>query len=158
MGVAASGKTTAGVALARALGWPFHDADDFHSAANRARMHAGVALTDADRAPWLADLRALVGHVLDRGGRAVLACSALTERYRQALVPDHEPAGAVRFVFLDVPRDVLHERLARRAHFFAPKLLDSQLSTLEEPRDAVRVDGTRPVSEIIDAIRRAFGI
>jgi gluconokinase len=56
IGPSASGKSTLGEALARALGWPFLEGDDFHPEANKARMRAGFALTDADRAPWLAAL------------------------------------------------------------------------------------------------------
>ena len=57
MGVAGSGKTTVGQLLATQLGWEFRDADEFHPAANIAKMSAGVPLTDADRAPWLAAIR-----------------------------------------------------------------------------------------------------
>ena len=34
MGVTGSGKTTVGKILATELGWRFHDADDYHPAAN----------------------------------------------------------------------------------------------------------------------------
>ena len=44
MGVTGTGKTTVGKALAERTGWPFADADDFHSPANRAKMHAGIPL------------------------------------------------------------------------------------------------------------------
>ena len=44
MGVCGCGKTTVGEALARALGWPFLDADDFHPPANVAKMAAGEPL------------------------------------------------------------------------------------------------------------------
>ncbi len=56
MGVAGSGKTTLGQALARALGCPFHDSDDFHSAASKEKMAKGIGLTDEDREPWLKEL------------------------------------------------------------------------------------------------------
>ncbi|MGH7618571.1 MAG: gluconokinase [Gemmatimonadaceae bacterium] len=158
MGVAASGKTKTGTALAQALGWPFYDADDFHSAANKAKMHSGVPLTDDDRKPWLSTLRTLIDGVLTRGETAVLACSALKAWYRDALVPQDTPSGAVRFVYLDVPRSTLEARLAERRHFFPPSLLDSQLQTLEPPRDAVWVDGTRPPSEIVSTLRDALAV
>ena len=52
MGVTGSGKTTIGELLAQRLGWQFLDADDFHSVANKEKMHRGIPLTDADRWPW----------------------------------------------------------------------------------------------------------
>ena len=159
MGVAGAGKTLVGSALARSLGWSFYDADDFHSPENVAKMHQGIGLTDADRAPWLATLRDVIDHVIRDQRNAVLACSALKEAYRKMLTPDNAPAGTVRFVFLDVPEDVLRERLKNRAHHYAPPdLLDSQLATLEQPRDAIRVDGTRPPDEIVRAARSQLGV
>src|SRR5689334_8925091 len=139
MGVAGAGKTTVGRALAESLGWPFHDADDFHSEESVARMRLGLPLDDALRAPWLASLRALVTRTLARGGSAVLACSALRHAYREALVPEGAPRGAVRFVHLRVHERVLAARLDARVGHFAPTtLLASQLATLEEP------DGSEP--------------
>lgn len=133
MGVSGSGKTTLGQALAARLGWPFLDADDYHTPAARARMQRGEGLTGAERAPWLARLHAeLHAHP----GGVVLACSALRARYRQAL---GEPGGA-RFVYLRVPAALLRARLsARQGHHYAgPALLPSQLETLEEPSTGER--------------------
>jgi gluconokinase len=158
MGVAASGKTTAAKALAEALGWSFLEGDDYHPAANRAKMHAGHPLTDDDRRPWLSALHDVIADVVRRDGHAVVACSALKASYRDALVPSDAPAGTLRFVFLDVPRATLEARLRSRQHFFPASLLDSQLATLEEPRDAVRVDGTKPVADIVASIRDALGV
>jgi gluconokinase len=159
MGVAASGKSSVGQALAQALAWQFHDGDDLHSPANRAKMQAGTPLTDLDRAPWLAALRRLIGDVIAQDARAVVACSALKESYRRDMVPASAASEAVRFVYLDVPRATLEERLRRRRHHFFPtSLLDSQLATLEKPADAVWVDGTLPVPEIVSSVRSALGI
>jgi gluconokinase len=159
MGVAGAGKTFIGQALARALEWPFYDADDFHSRANVEKMRRGEGLTDEDRQPWLAAMRDLIASILERGERSVLACSALRQSYRTALVPEDAPNGTVRFVYLHVPEQVLRERLAARKHHFAPPtLLPSQLQTLEEPADALWEDGTRPPDEIVRSIRAAFEI
>src|SRR5262249_2399746 len=145
MGVSGAGKTVVGQALAQAIGWTFADADEFHSPENKAKMHRGIGLTDSDRAPWLASLRAYLERVSPDGHRVVLACSALKQAYRDALTPA-AIAPHTRFVYLQVPKNVLHERLVDRRHAFAtPALLDSQLATLEEPTDALCVDGTRPV-------------
>jgi gluconokinase len=89
---------------------------------------------------------------------SVLACSALKEEYRRAIVPEGSAAD-VRFVYLDAPASVLHERLANRVgHYAGPQLLASQLDTLEEPRDALWVDATCAPQEIVTRIRLALGV
>ena len=156
MGPSGAGKTTVGRALAERLGWPFHDADDFHPEENVARMRDGHPLTDDDRAPWLARLRDLIADVLRDEGSAVLACSALRRAYRAALVPPSAPAGAVRFAYLRVPRAELADRLtSRSAHYMPASLLDSQLATLEVPgpdEDALAIAAERPVADIVEEI------
>lgn len=154
MGVSGAGKTVVGQALAQTIGWEFHDADDFHSPENVAKMHRGEGLTDDDRRPWLAALCGLIAEVVHGGRHAVLACSALKQWYRDALIPLDVDHRAVRYVHLDVPEAVLRARLAARAHHFAtPALLPSQLATLELPHDALCVDGTLPVAQIVGVIR-----
>jgi carbohydrate kinase (thermoresistant glucokinase family) len=140
MGVAGVGKTAVGKRVAQALGLPFHDADDFHPEANRRKMAAGEPLTEADRQPWLEDLARRMTEWEADGG-AVVACSALRRRHRDLLAA--ASPGAVRFVFLDAPVEVVRERLARRrGHYMPASLLDSQLATLERPdsEEAVRVE------------------
>jgi gluconokinase len=136
-GVAGSGKTTVGALLAGRLRWQFADADTFHPAANIAKMHAGIPLTDADREPWL---RAVTGWMDERaaaGQSGVVTCSALKRAYRDELL-DGRPAAVM--VFLQVSREVLAERLVSRpGHFFPERLLDSQLATLEPPAPDERV-------------------
>ena len=158
MGVAGAGKTTVGRELAEKIGWEFHDADDFHSAENIAKMHRGEGLTDADREPWLEALSRLVAAVVREGRHAVLACSALKHAYRVMIMPQGIPAAATRFVYLDVPPEELERRLESRHHYAGPSLLASQLATLEKPKDAVWIDGTRPVAAEVEAIRSAIGI
>ncbi|GGR80069.1 gluconokinase [Deinococcus sedimenti] len=126
MGVSGSGKTTLGRAVGAALHAPFLDGDDYHTPQARARMHAGHPLNDADRAPWLARLRA----ELDARDRVILACSALKRPYRDAL-----RAPGTRFLHLHVPENLLRERLGHRhGHYAGPDLLPSQLSTLQPPQ------------------------
>jgi len=154
MGVSGAGKTEIGRALAQDIAWPFYDADAYHTPEHIAKMHRGEGLTDADRAPWLAKLHALVADVIASNQHCVLACSALKSSYRDVLRPENAAPGDVRFVFLDVPRAILEERLrTRHGHFAPPELLDSQLATLELPHDAVWVDGTRLPAEIVASIR-----
>jgi gluconokinase len=73
MGVAGSGKTAVGRALAAALGWRFEDADAYHRPEHVAKMRRGLPLTDADRAPWLDALHAVIARALDRREGLVLA-------------------------------------------------------------------------------------
>ena len=158
MGVAGAGKTTVGRELAEAIGWEFHDADDFHSSANIAKMHRGEGLTDADRQPWLESLRRLIAAIIRERRHAVLACSALKQAYRDMLVPEGIQPAAIRFAYLHVPPEELERRLENRQHFAPPALLSSQLATLEAPKDAVWVDGTRPVPAEVRSIREAIGV
>ena len=156
MGVTGSGKTTVGEALARRLGWEFADADDFHSVANKRKIHEGVALTDADRAPWLAALHARVAEWVATGRDAVLACSALKDAYRRTIALGGEP----RVVYLKGTYEFIAGRLAQRhGHFAGVSILASQFEALEEPGDAaVTVElespttGARPVEEIVNEI------
>jgi len=158
MGVAGSGKTTVGTALAAALGWRFVDADDHHPAANIAKMARGEALDDGDRWPWLDELRAIIAAALAGGGGRVLACSALKASYRERLT-GRDAGKPVRFVYLTGTPELFRARLAGRAgHFMKPAMLDSQLATLEVPADAIEVDAAQPVEAIVSQIRTALGI
>ena len=153
MGVSGSGKTTIGVELSQELGDVFADADDYHSAANKAKMAAGTPLTDEDRAPWLATLNELMRGWVTKNIHGVLACSALKASYRETLSQGIDPRN-IAFCYLEVSREVLRQRLAVREHsFMNPKLLDSQLATLEEPEGAVRVVNDRKPVEIAAEIR-----
>jgi gluconokinase len=130
MGVSGSGKTTIATRLAERRGYLFAEGDEFHSAANVAKMARAEPLTDADRAPWLAALAEWIAAQNDSGRSTVLACSALKRSYRDALqagAPNH-----VFFLYLAVPRPALVERMKRRkGHYMPQELLDSQLATLE---------------------------
>jgi gluconokinase len=131
MGVAGSGKSTIGAALARTLGVEFVEGDDYHPPENVERMARGIPLTDDDRAGWLRALASRLREAADAGTGLVMTCSALKRSYRDVL-----RAGApdVRFVFLRGPRALIADRLAnRRGHFMPASLLDSQFATLEEP-------------------------
>jgi gluconokinase len=162
MGVTGSGKTTIGKLLAAETGWRFADADDFHSEANKAKMHASIPLTDEDRQPWLATLHGLLLGWYEAGTSGILGCSALKAGYRDVLTPQI-PSLNIRFILLDVSRQVLEDRLkARKNHYMSPELLQSQLDTLEITPDLTRVCAEGPpqkiVQEILDKILTVEGM
>ncbi|KST58151.1 carbohydrate kinase [Methylobacterium sp. GXS13] len=144
MGVSGSGKSTVGALIAERLGWIFVDGDSFHTPEHVAKMHAGHALDDEDRAPWLARIAVWIQHRLAAGESGVVVCSALRRAYRDVLT---HGSRRVRIVYLDGDRAVVARRLAERhGHFMSPRLLDSQFATLEAPGP-----DEHPISVGIDA-------
>jgi len=149
MGVSGVGKTTVGSKLAERLRCEFLDADDYHSASNKAKMHAGIPLTDEDRLPWLQTLNRLLREHEQLQRCAVLACSALKDSYRDLL----ETGVPIRWVYLKGSPDVIRERLLERhGHFAGETLLTSQLATLEEPTNALIADANLPVEKVVEGI------
>ena len=154
MGVSGSGKSSVGQALAERLGWDFYDADDFHPPENVAKMANGSALDDSDRAPWLAALRDLISASLKVDKPGVLACSALKERYRQRLMEGNE---GVQIVYLKGSYDLIWSRMEKRTdHYMKPHMLKSQFEALEEPTNALVMDISRSVAEIVQEILKTM--
>lgn len=152
MGVTASGKSTIAAELIRLTGWSFAEADDYHSAANKAKMRAGLPLNDADRAPWLASLHGVIVEWASKGQNGIMTCSALKQAYRDVLTGGL-PAGTCRFVLLEAPFGVLEERIRHRpGHFMNPGLLQSQIDTLELPKDAIHITATGSPAEVAQNI------
>jgi len=150
MGVSGSGKTTIGRLLAARLSWAFLDADDFHSAANVARMQEGKPLNDEDRRQWLADLRSAIAAHLAKDVSAVMACSALRADYRRVL---GQPGETVHWVYLHGDFAMIHERIAgRRDHYMPASLLETQFATLEEPADALKVSVSASPPDVVTSI------
>jgi gluconokinase len=155
MGVTGSGKTSEGVLLAQRLGWEFTDADDFHSAANKDKMHRGIPLTDTDRLPWLAAMHDKLAQSAAENRNIVLACSALKQGYRELLLRGLD----ARVVYLKGTYDLIARRLReRKGHFADEHILAAQFADLEEPNGAVVVDITPPPEAIVDDICRRLDL
>lgn len=155
MGVTGAGKTTVGRLLAEQLEWEFADADDFHCPSNVEKIRCGVALTDDDRKPWLARLRAAIIQWIAEGRNVVLACSALKRSYRQELAAGPE----VRFVYLKGNAELIEARLRERhGHFAGEPILAGQFADLEEPEGAATIDIASTPPEIVAEIRRRLGV
>lgn len=155
MGVSGCGKSTVGKLLGEKLSLPFYDADDYHFPENIKKMENGIPLTDSDRKPWLSLLANNIKQWQSTGG-AVLACSALKQIYRDLL--SSTTTGVVKYIYLQGDKAVLHARLTSRdAHFMPETLLDSQLQTLEPPREAVVVSIEQNLDEILSGILQNIG-
>jgi gluconokinase len=118
-------------------------------------MRAGIPLTDEDRWPWLDRLNALLRAADARGESAILACSALKQRYRDRL---QQGLPGVRWVHLKGDMELIRSRLKqRKGHYMNPALLQSQFDALEPPLDALIIDvGDEPVvlaQRVLQALR-----
>ncbi|MBX3569313.1 MAG: gluconokinase [Rhizobiaceae bacterium] len=152
MGVAGSGKTLIGKALADRLGAVFVEGDALQPPENVARMAGGQPLTDAHRAGWLDAVAAAVGRANAEGRDAVAACSALKRIYRDRL---RGQSAQMRFVHLSLDSDTARLRVASRTNHFMPaSLVDSQfadLQPLQPDESGVVVDATMPAERVVDA-------
>ena len=153
MGVSGCGKSTVGAQLAATLGLEFLEGDTLHPPGNVARMAAGVALSDADRAGWLQTLADRIGEARLAGAGLVLSCSALKRAYRDIL---RQGAPDLHFLYLHGDYELLAARMATRTgHYMPLSLLASQLSTLEAPgadENAQSFDVTSPSEAIVAAV------
>ena len=139
-GPSASGKSTLGHRMARALSCAFVEGDEYHSEANREKMRSGAGLTDSDRWPWLLALAChaeqLASAAAECGGgyAAVVACSALKRSYRDVF-REHICHGTVHFIMLVGSADLLAERCEQRSlHFISDSaFVRGQLEALELP-------------------------
>ncbi len=156
MGVSGNGKSTIGKLLAAQLGWPYLDADDFHTPQNVAKMASGTPLDDADRRPWLDHLAEELRQRINRRESAVLACSALKQSYRQRLDPD--PVN-VRFVHLQGDYELILSRLRQRTgHFMPAGLLRSQFADLEPCLNGLAVSIDQTPAAIVEQIVNQLGL
>jgi gluconokinase len=153
MGVSGCGKSSVGSALAKHLRWDFYDADDFHPPENVTKMASGTPLDDTDRAPWLAALHDLISASLKADRPGVLACSALREHYRQRLMDGNQ---GVQIVYLKGSYDLIWSRMEERTdHYMKPHMLRSQFEALEEPTNALSIDISLSVDDIVQEILKA---
>ncbi|MFP6901776.1 MAG: gluconokinase [Opitutales bacterium] len=150
MGVSGCGKSVIGQALAERLGIPFLEGDAFHPPENLAKMGSGMPLEDADRIDWMVAIRAAM---MQERQSAIVACSALKRKHREFL---SDISKKVQFIHLRGDHDLLKRRIeSRTGHFFDPKLLDSQLTSLEEPspeEGAIVIEVDRTVENIVATI------
>jgi len=151
MGVSGCGKTTTGQQLSKHLDLPFYDGDDFHPIRNKQKMSSGSPLNDEDRMEWLTILSEKIKEWNDQKG-AVLACSALKERYRKIL---SKYVNNIKWIFLSGSYDLILDRMNQRAdHYMPSSLLSSQFEILEIPSYAFKVDIEKSPDDIVNSIMK----
>jgi gluconokinase len=149
MGVSGSGKTTIGTLLADAIHCSFLEGDSLHSKENIEKMSHGLPLTDSDRAPWLAAIRAHILKFFNRGEDLVIVCSALKQQYRDFLAE----GVPITWVYLKGSEELIRSRMKHRLrHFMKADMLPSQFEALEEPSDAIVVEISPPPGAIVAQI------
>lgn len=147
MGVSGSGKSTVGKSFADRRNLPFLDGDDVYPEANVQKMSQNIALEDEDRVAWLSALAQAMKES-DAKGDAVFACSALKQKYRGAL--NDESALLITWGYLKGNYELIYERMAQRQnHFMSEKMLRRQFDTLEEPLDAIELDLSLSVEDML---------
>lgn len=113
-------------------------------------MSRGEPLTDEDRKPWLKDIHHKA-QVITNGAEdkdvkrplILIACSALKKIYRDTLRGDEKVTSDTQFLpiktyflYLKGSKEALQARMsARKGHFMTERMLNSQLQTLEEPKE-----------------------
>ena len=149
MGVSGCGKTTIGKLLSQKIGIPFFDGDDFHSAANVEKMKTGEPLNDEDRSGWLQKINEVAFEQQQLKG-AIIACSALKEKYRILL-----NSGITKpvWIFLQGSYQIILQRLqSRQGHFMPSVLLQSQFDNLEMPANAFSINIADEPATIVELI------
>lgn len=150
LGVSGSGKSTIAKGLSQSLNIPYYDADDFHPIANINKMSSGQPLNDKDREPWLEELAQNLSVWAEENG-AVLACSALKEKYRNLLNSNCE--DKIIWVYLKGDYELIKSRMeSRKDHFMASQMLKSQFEALEVPEYGIHVDISGSPEAIITSI------
>lgn len=150
MGVSGSGKTTIGEQLSDRTGYPFYDADSFHTGENKKKMNASIPLTDEDRWPWLDNIHAFVVEKIATEN-IIMVCSALKHAYRKRLSESIEEN--CKWIFLQGDYNTIMDRLQKRkGHYMPASLLRSQFDALEVPASAIKVDIRLAPEVIVDDI------
>ena len=153
MGVSGSGKTTLANAISIEHNFRLIEGDAFHPKSNINKMQSGIPLDDLDRKPWLEKLNQEIHKHSSQG--IVLACSALKQNYRD-LLAKHFLTGQIQWIYLKCDFKILQERLKKRTHFMPLSLLQSQLETLEPPKEAIYLDATKKLNQLMDLLKHLF--
>ena len=150
MGVSGCGKTTLGEAVSKMFDYEFLEGDHFHTDSNKKKMKNGIPLSDQDRLPWLKGINLTLRNKLS--DRIILSCSALKNSYRE-LINDQLPANSILWVHLNGKKSIIRNRIINRTHFMPASLLESQFEALEIPKEALSIDISLTIDEMIKKLK-----
>ena len=149
-GVSGCGKSLVGKKLSEDLGFKFVEGDYLHSNENIEKMNNNIPLSDNDREIWIKDINTELNRLENKN--VVVACSALKEAYRQALVK--RVVGDIYWFCLKGTFDLIKKRLdSREDHFFKSDLLDSQFKIIEYPDYCKFIDISESPDIIVEKIK-----
>lgn len=149
MGVSGSGKTTLAKAIAKQTKGVFLEGDDYHPKVNIQKMKSGIPLDDSDRKPWLKLLNQAM--LENQNQTVIVSCSALKRDYRRQLEEGFSQED-IQWIFLDCDQKTLASRLKKREHFMPLSLLNSQLNTLEPPRNALHLNANQEIPKLMNQL------
>ena len=90
----------------------------------------------------------------EKQGGAILACSALKEKYRKILA---KGLNNCYWVFLSGSYDLIFERMRKRKdHYMSEEMLRSQFEALEVPEYGIHVDIDKSPEEIVEMIKSSL--
>jgi len=154
IGLAGSGKSTVGRALAQKLGIAYVDGDRLHPQANLDKMAKGTPLSDENRDEWVENIINALEH-----GNVVIGASLLKAHYRELI---NRRIQRVKFAQLDAPASVLEARLSDpTGNLFRKPLLNAQLriaDPLGPQEPGKRYDATLPVDVLVARIATDFRV
>ncbi len=149
MGVSGCGKTTIGKQLSEKMKLPFFDGDDFHPKKNLDKMEKGIPLNNEDRYPWLNILADNIEEWSQKDG-AIIACSALKEKYREILASKNKN---IIWIYLSGDQSLIKARIEQRqGHFMNASMLISQFNDLEVPKYGIHADISQSPEKIVNEI------
>ena len=113
-------------------------------------MNNNIPLNDNDREIWLKDINSEINRLKIKN--VVVACSALKESYRQALIDGVD--SDIDWFCLKGNFNLIKKRLdSREVHFFKSDLLDSQFNIIEYPDYCKFIDITKSPDIIVEKIK-----
>ena len=145
-GLPGAGKSTIGKTVSKRLNMPFYEMDDYLPKLFKEKMEKGELITDEDRNSFFANFTNILK---EKDGDIVVSGYVAKKKHRDLL----SELGDLTFFELDVPENVLRERLkARKEHFFKEETLKKVLLNYEQLTDSIKIDASKDIENVVKQI------